>query len=77
MNLSNQSARVERLDQLSRGLSKEVILVRQGNDPLLYLERKAYLGAIQDALSGVEAARVTLAKARQRLVQGALRDGKG
>jgi hypothetical protein len=33
----------------------------------LYLERKAYLGAIQDALAGVEAARVVLAKARQRL----------
>jgi hypothetical protein len=68
MNLSDLSARVERLDQLSRGLAKEVILIRQGDDPLLYLERKAYLGAIQDALSGVEAARVTLAKARQRLL---------
>jgi hypothetical protein len=67
MNLADLSARVERLDQLSRGLAKEVILVRQGDDPLLYLERKAYLGGIQDALAGVEAARVTLAKARQRL----------
>jgi hypothetical protein len=33
----------------------------------LYLERKAYLAAIQDALAGVEAARVLLAKVRQRL----------
>jgi hypothetical protein len=64
MNLTDLSARVERLDQLSRGLAKEVILIREGNDLLLYLERKAYLGAIQDALSGVEAARVTLAKVR-------------
>jgi hypothetical protein len=66
MNLADLSARIERLDQLSRGLAKEAILIREGNDPLLYLERKAYLGAILDALSGVEAARVTLAKARRR-----------
>jgi hypothetical protein len=38
-----------------------------GNDPLLYLERKAYLGAIQDALAGVESARVILARVRRRL----------
>jgi hypothetical protein len=56
MNLHDLSARVERLDQLSRGLTKETVLVRQCNDPLLYLERKGYLTAIQDALSGVEAA---------------------
>ena len=67
MNLSDLSARVERLDQLSRGLAKEVIMWKACNDPLLYLERKAYLAAIRDAVSGVEAARVTLAKARQRL----------
>jgi len=31
----------------------------------LYLERKAYLTAIQDALASVEGARVALARARQ------------
>ncbi len=67
MNLEELQARVRRLDQLSRGLSKEVTLWRKGNDPLLYLERKAYLGAIQDALAGVESARVLLAKVCQRL----------
>jgi hypothetical protein len=36
----------------------------------LYLERKAYLKALQDALSGVEEARVVLALARQRLEEG-------
>jgi hypothetical protein len=41
MNLTHLSARVERLDQLSRGLAKEAVLVRQCDDPLLYLERKA------------------------------------
>jgi hypothetical protein len=67
MNLSDLKARVRRLDDLARGLAKEVALWKGGNDPLLYLERKAYLGAIQDALAGAEAARVVLAKARQRL----------
>jgi len=33
----------------------------------LYLERRAYLNGIQDALAGVEGARVPLALARQRL----------
>ncbi len=67
MNLSDLTARVQRLDVLMRGLAKEVALWKQGDDPLLYQERKAYLKAIQDALAGVEAARVVLAKARQRL----------
>jgi hypothetical protein len=67
MNLTDLRARVRRLDELARGLAKEVSLWKGGDDPLLYLERKAYLGAIQDALAGVEAARVILAKAHQRL----------
>jgi hypothetical protein len=67
MNLSDLRARVARLDQLARGLAKEVTLWKSCNDPLLYVERKAYLGAIQDALVGIEAARVALAKAMQRL----------
>ena len=40
MNLNDLEARVERLDQLSRGRAKEEILVKQGNDPLLYRERQ-------------------------------------
>ena len=67
MNLSDLRKRVNRLDQLSHGLAKEEILWKQGNDPLLYRERQDYLAAIRTALSGVECARVTLAKARQRL----------
>jgi hypothetical protein len=55
---------------LSIGLAREVLRVRQANDPLLDLERRAYLKALQDALSGVEEARVTLALARQRLEEG-------
>ncbi len=67
MNLQHLSARVRRLEELAQGLAKEVLLWKKGDDPLLYLERQAYLGAIQDALAGVESARVILARARQRL----------
>ena len=59
--------RLRRLEELTRGLSREVSLWKEGNDPLLYLERKAYLNAIQDALAGVETARVVLARALQRI----------
>jgi hypothetical protein len=67
--------RLERLERLSGGLAKEVVLIRAGNDPLLYLERKSYLNAIQDALAGVEAARVVLAKVCQRLAGGDREEG--
>jgi len=66
MTWNDLQARVCRLDQLARGLAKEVSLWRSCNDPLLYLERRAYVGSIQDALAGVEAARVALAKACRR-----------
>ena len=49
------------------GLAKEVVVIKDAEDPLLYLERKAYLTALQDALAGVESARVVLAKALHRL----------
>jgi hypothetical protein len=62
--------RVARLERLSMGLAKEVMLQRGSTDFLLYRERKQYLGAIQDALAGVEAARVTLAGAVRRLEGG-------
>jgi hypothetical protein len=53
--------------RLLLALVEQVVLWKECNDPPLYLERRPYLGAIQDALAGVEAARVVLAKARQRL----------
>jgi hypothetical protein len=67
MNLEDLTGRIQRLDALARGFAKEVTLVKQSHGPLLYLERKAYLEAIQDALAGVEASRVILAKVQQRL----------
>jgi hypothetical protein len=71
LRVEDVQARVQRLDELGRGLAKEVVLVRKGEDPLLYLERRAYLNAFQDATAGVEAARVVLARACQRI------DGSG
>ena len=67
MRMLNLEARVQRLEELSRGLAREVLLWKEGNDPLLYAERRAYLSAIQDALAGIEDARVVLARARQRM----------
>jgi hypothetical protein len=67
MNLNDLVARVQRLDQLSRGLAKELVLWKPCNDPLLYRERQDYLKAMRQALSGVEGARVVFVKARQRL----------
>jgi hypothetical protein len=59
--------RINRLEKLSRGLALEAIALKEGNDPLLYRERRAYLKAVQDALAGLELARVTLAGAVRRM----------
>jgi hypothetical protein len=64
--LADLAARVRRLDELMRGLAKELAVWKDGDDPLLYLERQAYLKAVHQALSGIETARVVLARARQR-----------
>jgi hypothetical protein len=67
MTLSRLAGRIERLTTLYLGLNKEHALFAQGDDPLLYLERHEYLAALRHAASGLESARVVLAKARQRL----------
>ena len=71
MGLAELKARVERLDKLARGLMKEETLWKESDGPLLYRERKAFLGAIRDALAGVEAARVVLAGVVRRIDGGA------
>ena len=72
MNLKDLTTRVRRLDDLSRGLAKEVTLWKACDDPLLYVERKTYLRGIQKALEGTEEARVALVKVRQRLERESL-----
>jgi len=59
--------RIDRLDKLARGLAREALVIGKGNDPLLYAERQAYLAAVFDAIRGLEAARVALARAAQRM----------
>ena len=67
MNAAALAARVRRLDQLSRGVAREISVVSKADDPLLYLERQAYLAALRGILGGLEAALVVLVKARQRM----------
>jgi hypothetical protein len=67
MQLTHIRQRVKRLERLAMGLARESSIIGKGEDPLLYRERKYYLQAIPQALSGVEGARVVLARARQRL----------
>jgi hypothetical protein len=60
-------ARIARLDQLARGLAKEVGLQKGADDVLLFRERRQYLRAVQDALAGAEAARVVLEAVVKRM----------
>ncbi len=77
--LADLAARVRRLEQLTRGLAKEVILWKKCDDPLLFLERKTYLEAMQNGLANLDDARVVLAQARQRLLNdaSAIREAQG
>lgn len=70
--INDLEARLARLEELSRGFAKEAVIIKAGNDPLLYLERREYMNALANALAGVESARVALAKALHRI-----RDGGG
>jgi hypothetical protein len=59
--------RIQRLEDLALGLHRDRVAWERAEDPLLYLERRAYLAAIRTALQGVEDARVVLAQACQRM----------
>ena len=69
MRAADIAARVGRLDNLSRGIALETSIVSKADDPLLYLERRAYLDALHAMVRGVEDARVVLVKAGQRLAR--------
>jgi hypothetical protein len=62
-------SRIARIHELIRALHREELLMRQGHDPLLYLERQAYLAALDVTVQWLESARVVLAKAMQRMAQ--------
>jgi hypothetical protein len=65
--VADLKARIERLEKLARGFSAEVGRWKGDDGLLLFRERKAYLAAVQDALAGVDAARVVLAGVVRRL----------
>jgi hypothetical protein len=67
VNVSDIAARCKRLEALATGLCRECYIIGRGDDPMLYLERQAYLAAVRVAIGGLEGARVVLAKARQRI----------
>jgi hypothetical protein len=67
MNLQDIKARINRLENLGIGFGKEYSLWKECNDSLLYAERQAFLSVIREALIGIEAARVALALAKQRI----------
>ncbi len=67
LQLRDLRARITRLEALTRGLALEAALLKEGNDPLLYRERRLYLKGIHDALAGVETARAALAGAVRRM----------
>ncbi len=67
MNLADLSARIDRLDKLSRGLADEERLWRDRCDPLFFWERREYLEALNRANVELSNARSALAKARLRL----------
>ena len=71
LTIGDVRARMARLEELSRGLAKERAVIREAEDPLLFLERRKYLCALDDARFGVEAARMALARALRRM------DGEG
>jgi len=63
-------ARLPRLERLSAGLAKELVVIGEAQDPLLYIERRAYLAAVQGMLAGAERARVELSRALHRMRRG-------
>jgi hypothetical protein len=67
MTLQHIAGRIRRLESLFLGLSKEQAVIAKGDNPLLYLERQAYLAALRATASVLETARVVLARARQSL----------
>jgi hypothetical protein len=62
-------ARKRRLEKLARGFMREAGILDEHDDPLLRVERQAYLKALRDAIAGLETARVVLAHATQRVAR--------
>jgi hypothetical protein len=69
-------ARVRRFHDLYRELAPETAIPHtEDNDPLHFVERRAYKAAVHRAIAGLEDARVALATALQRIEKDAGRVG--
>jgi hypothetical protein len=62
MSLADLRARMRRLEVLVNGLGLEESLWRICSMPVLAVDRQAYINAINEAIHGLESARVILAK---------------
>jgi hypothetical protein len=58
MTVRHIAAGILRLEKLRLAVAREQLLIGQGDDPLLYLERPSCLAALRAAVSGLETARV-------------------
>jgi hypothetical protein len=67
MNLTDLRSRVRRLEQLVAGLSKELVLWKDCNAPILYVDRLEYLQGVDQAIHGMEKARAAMAKVCRRI----------
>jgi hypothetical protein len=75
LTVSSLVARMVRLNTLAQGLGREVGLWRGAAHPLMYLELKVYLDALQDGIGRLEEAHAVLGKALERI--GRLREFRG
>jgi hypothetical protein len=62
MSAADIAARVQRLDELARGIAREIQVVEK-TDILLYVERRAYLDALRQVWVGLENAKYCYAAA--------------
>jgi hypothetical protein len=64
--------RVRRFHDLYRELAPETAIPHaEDNDPLHFVEQRAYKDAVHRAIAGLEDARISLAMAVQRIEEGA------
>jgi len=62
VNVTDLRVRMQRLVKLAEGLAKETSLWKKCNAPVLYVHRLEYIEGVENAVSGLEKARVALAK---------------
>ena len=65
--LRNIKQRLPRLRELVAELIREVLVVKMADGPLLDGEKRAYLVGIQEAIAGLDQARLVLGKAIRRI----------